>query len=107
MYAKRQEIEVLSAEILDLGIAFLARFVSLWQNYLGSSQTAADRVTAELTRRELEVVQLIAQGESNKTAAAKLNLSERTVKTHVSNILRKLNLPDRTAIAVWYTKNQR
>lgn len=107
VYAKRPEIEALGQEVLELGIDFLSHFVNLWRKLVERPQPRASAPDNLLTPRELEVVQLIAQGESNKTAAAKLNLSERTVKTHVSNILRKLNLPDRTAIAVWYTKNQR
>ncbi len=61
------------------------------------------RVTAplELTGRELEVVQLIASGMNNRAIAERLFVSEKTVKTHVSNILQKLNLEDRTQIAIY------
>jgi len=54
-----------------------------------------------LTSRELEVLREIALGHSNKTIAANLSLSEKTVKTHVSNILSKLHLEDRTQAAVY------
>jgi NarL family two-component system response regulator LiaR len=54
-----------------------------------------------LTSRELEVLREIALGHSNKTIAANLFLSEKTVKTHVSNILGKLHLDDRTQAAVY------
>jgi NarL family two-component system response regulator LiaR len=54
-----------------------------------------------LTSRELEVLREIALGHSNKTIAANLSLSEKTVKTHVSNILGKLHLDDRTQAAVY------
>ncbi len=53
----------------------------------------------ELTERELEVLRLIAKGESNATIAGKLVLSEKTVKGHVSNILGKLHITDRTQAA--------
>ena len=55
----------------------------------------------DLTDRELEVLGLIAQGKSNKEISEELVLSEKTVKTHVSNILQKLHLSDRTQAAVY------
>ncbi len=59
---------------------------------------------AELTERELEVLRLVAQGMSNAAIAEALVISERTVKSHVSNILSKLHLSDRTQAAVYAWK---
>jgi NarL family two-component system response regulator LiaR len=56
---------------------------------------------ADLTDRELEVLHLIAQGRSNVEIATELVITERTVKAHVSNILGKLHLSDRTQAAVY------
>jgi NarL family two-component system response regulator LiaR len=55
----------------------------------------------EITNRELEVIRLVAQGRSNFEIAQELVISEKTVKTHVSNILAKLNLSDRTQLAIY------
>src|SRR4028118_180545 len=55
----------------------------------------------DLTERELEVLRLIAHGKTNKDKSEELVLSEKTVKTHVSNILQKLHLSDRTQAAVY------
>ncbi len=58
-----------------------------------------------LTRREMDVLRLIAQGRNNRGISEELVLSEKTVKTHVSNILGKLHLADRTQAAI-YAINQ-
>lgn len=59
----------------------------------------------ELTRREIEVLKLIAEGLFNKEIAATLDISERTVKNHVSNIFKKIDVSDRTQAAVFAIKN--
>ncbi len=59
----------------------------------------------ELTKREIEVLKMIAGGALNKEIAATLNISERTVKNHVSNIFKKINVSDRTQAAVFAIKN--
>jgi len=59
----------------------------------------------ELTPRELEVLQLIAQGVSNKELANKLTISEKTVKSHLSSIFSKLHLSDRTQAAIYALKH--
>ncbi|WP_329568791.1 response regulator transcription factor [Kitasatospora sp. NBC_01266] len=58
-----------------------------------------------LTEREREVLGHIADGRSNREIARSLNLSEKTVKTHVSNILMKLDLADRTQAALWAVRH--
>lgn len=58
-----------------------------------------------LTQREFEVLILIAEGLNNKNIGKKLHISLKTVKTHVSNILAKLDLDDRTQAAIYAIKN--
>jgi DNA-binding NarL/FixJ family response regulator len=54
-----------------------------------------------LTRRELQVIRLIAAGETNRSIAHALAISERTVDRHVSNIFTKLNLSSRAAATAY------
>jgi len=57
-----------------------------------------------LTKREIEVLQVVAKGKSNREIAEVLNISETTVRTHVSNILAKLHLASRTEAALYALK---
>ncbi len=60
-----------------------------------------------LTKREQEVLREIAKGRSNKEIAAELHITEQTVKTHVSNVLAKLEVDDRTQAALYAVKHGR
>lgn len=68
-------------------------------------QENTSEVAEGLTKREMEVLRLIAEGMYNKEIAEKLMISEKTVKNHVSNIFRKINVSDRTQAAVYAIKN--
>jgi NarL family two-component system response regulator LiaR len=68
---------------------------------LHGSRTQGLNPFTELTDRELEVLKLIVQGLSNREIAGQLVISEFTVKGHVSNVLSKLHLADRTKAAVY------
>ncbi|MDJ0844133.1 response regulator transcription factor [Crocosphaera sp.] len=59
----------------------------------------------ELTPTETKVVQLVAQGLSNRDVAEKLSVSQRTIESHVSNMLNKTNLHNRTELARWAIEN--
>lgn len=58
-----------------------------------------------LTKRELEVLVLVSEGMFNKEIADKLSISERTVKNHISNIFKKIDVADRTQAAVFAIRN--
>ena len=70
--------------------------------------TKHDKVKSQessLTEREIEVLELIAEGMLNKQIAKALFISEKTVKNHVSNIFKKLNVCDRTQAAIYALKH--
>ena len=75
----------------------------LMQEFAHESRPAASR---SLTDREMDVLRLIARGRSNKEIALDLGVAEKTVKTHVSNILGKLQLADRTQAALYAVRER-
>ncbi len=70
-----------------------------------SGEASSSRKNSLLSDRELEVLDLIAKGFLNKEIAKTLFISEKTVKNHISNIFKKLNVSDRTQAAVYALKN--
>jgi two-component system, NarL family, response regulator LiaR len=72
----------------------------------GLRENAENQIVEELSKRELEVLQLVAEGLSNLEIAERLFISDKTVKSHVSNILGKLHLADRTQAAVYAWRNK-
>jgi DNA-binding NarL/FixJ family response regulator len=79
--------------------------IKRWE--LGRSRNSEGEVTihvphsVELTPTELKVVQLVAKGMANREIAEKLNVSQRTIESHVSNMLNKTSLNNRTELARW------
>ena len=73
--------------------------------YLASRSELTDPF-ADLTERELDVLQEVARGLSNKQIASQLHISEETVKVHIRNLLRKLNVRSRVAATVLYLEHK-
>lgn len=73
-------------------------------NQLLNRDTDKNKISM-LTNRELEVLVQVANGMFNKEIATNLNISERTVKNHISNIFKKIDVSDRTQAAVFAIKN--
>jgi DNA-binding NarL/FixJ family response regulator len=76
------------------------------RSLMSSLRDSHDDPFSELTSRELDVLRLVAVGKPNKLIAAELTISERTARTHVSRILRKLRLSSRTQAALWAVRER-
>lgn len=81
-----------------------ASLIPALNNRLANRDIDKDKIDS-LTSRELEVLIQVANGMFNKEIATNLNISERTVKNHVSNIFKKIDVSDRTQAAVFAIKN--
>jgi LuxR family maltose regulon positive regulatory protein len=91
---------------VEVGAALAARRASALLRELGASprRPGHGEPTFGLSARELEVLALVAQGDSNQRIAETLVLSEHTVRRHVANILKKMGVPSRTAAAALATR---
>jgi DNA-binding NarL/FixJ family response regulator len=69
---------------------------------VAASKEVSAELLSELTPREQEILQLIAQGSSNREIAQSLYISEKTVKNHITNLLSRLGLRDRTQAAIYF-----
>ncbi|MHC1717989.1 MAG: LuxR family transcriptional regulator [Acidaminococcaceae bacterium] len=88
-------------ELLNIDLKLTAEIMEERTEMADTSDLFANK----LSNREVEVARLICEGLSNRGIAEKLFISEKTVKTHVSNILVKLDLRDRMQLVVGYCKN--
>jgi DNA-binding NarL/FixJ family response regulator len=98
--AHPEDIGLAVRQIFDQSISF-ANAVELLVERTVSSAVAA----SELTPRELEILQLVAEGHSNSKLARMLWVTEQTVKFHLSNIYRKLDVSNRTEASRWAQLN--
>jgi len=71
-----------------------------------NNSNKADISSFDINEKDMELITHVAQGMSNKEIAISLYLSEGTVRNHISIILEKLNLRDRTQLAIFYYKNR-
>mgnify|MGYP001134137739 CR=1 FL=1 len=85
-------------------IVFGGKIVDKLPGLLGGT-AAYDYAAQGITQKEYEMIQLVAQGLSNKEIAEKTFLSEGTIRNYISTVLEKLNLRDRTQLAVFYYQN--
>jgi two-component system response regulator DegU len=106
---KDSELAVLKKAIYSVynGESFIQPELIPMLNEKKNERSELDLKSADsiLTKREIEVLKLIARGLFNKEIAYTLSISEKTVKNHVSNIFKKLNVSDRTQAAVYAIKS--
>ena len=87
------------------GKAFSARVSEYLRDFKRDLFGAQEDPFSILTERELDVLHELAQGLSNKQIASVLNISEQTVKVHIRNLLRKLNVRSRVAATILFYKH--
>ena len=104
---KDSDSETLKKAIFDVynGETFIEPSLTVLLNSSLAERDVMKDKLSELTKREVEVLKLIASGMFNKEIASTLCISERTVKNHVSNIFKKIEVSDRTQAAVFAIKN--
>ncbi len=91
---------------IQMSILSLKDIDDMLQKFLKKNNDSPELVSNHLTKRETEILILIAKGLLNKEIADKLNITERTVKNHISNIFKKINVYDRTQAAVYAIKHK-
>jgi ATP/maltotriose-dependent transcriptional regulator MalT len=101
-----RETRSAEAALVEVGAGLAARRAGALLRELGVSPTRSrgGEPTFGLSARELEVLALVAQGDSNQQIAETLVLSEHTIRRHVANILKKMDVPSRTAAAALATR---
>lgn len=91
----------IKSTVMGVNVFGTAVFNSIKNKYVSRTDTKQ----AKLTPREKELLILVAQGLSNKEIAGKMFLSDGTVRNNISSLLEKLNMKDRTQLAVYAVKN--
>jgi len=107
---KEMEPEDLLVKLHDAAagqVTLTERLTRLLAHSLREDSKPKDPAQAGLTDQETRILDLIAQGKSNKLIARELNISDGTVKVHVKHLLRKLNLRSRVEAAVWAVEKKR
>jgi DNA-binding CsgD family transcriptional regulator len=91
---------------LDEAVELAKRLLEAFDNPVTELPPSNGTVPAHgLTPRELEIVRLLVDGRSNQEIADLLSISLRTAQTHVANVLGKLDLPSRSAVAAYAVRN--
>lgn len=103
-YILKQDFEGIEAAIISVigGQSVFGSQITAKLTGMVQKPEKPEPLTAEISRKELEIIEQVAKGLSNKEIACALYLSEGTIRNYISGILLKLNLRDRTQLAVFY-----
>lgn len=103
-YILKQDFEGIEAAIISVigGQSVFGSQITAKLTGMVQKPEKPEPLTAEISRKELEIIEQVAKGLSNKEIACTLYLSEGTIRNYISGILLKLNLRDRTQLAVFY-----
>jgi two-component system nitrate/nitrite response regulator NarL len=107
---KDMEPEEILQQLTDAAggrLAVSPRLTELLARALRQDPHPRDPESAQLTEREAQILRLVSAGKSNKMIARTLDITEGTVKVHVKNLLKKLNLRSRVEAAVWAVEHFR
>lgn len=109
--SKPQQIAQAIREIYSGGAYFQSNVAQKVVNQLkelsqDKNYVSKDSNIQKLTKREIDICHLLAEGKNNKEIAKELYISEGTVKNHITNILEKLSLRDRTQLAIFAVKHR-
>jgi DNA-binding NarL/FixJ family response regulator len=96
------EVLVEAVQLVLLGEGFM--FIEFMQRMLARRELAAEVPIPDLTKREFDILRLVAEGCSNKTIADWLNSTEGAVKVEIRRLLRKVGVANRTQAAIWAMK---
>ncbi len=86
-------------------MAISDKLAAVLASEIGNRKSSKDRSVEGLTQRERQILKQISAGMSNKMIATKLDIAEGTVKVHVKNLLKKLNMRSRVEAAIWAMEN--
>jgi DNA-binding NarL/FixJ family response regulator len=98
--ADHEQIQRAVRSVADGEVIFGAELAARMMAYFAAPPHPAPALFPQLTEREREVLELVAEGQSNGVIAGRLSLSQKTVRNHVSNILTKLQVADRAQAIV-------
>ena len=95
----------ITTDVLGKCLTLVMLDVTVWSTKMASKLASRRSIASRLSKREFEVLDLLAHGDPNKQIARKLNISEQTVKSHVRSLIRRFNVKNRVQLAIWARAN--